>query len=55
MSALKQYNLLLNTGDLLEMYPQLVGKWKEDKDTFTDLYEENLQAIREIDVDFDVF
>lgn len=53
MSAQKQYNDMLESGDLLEIYPGLVGNWQDDKDTFIEYYELNLKAINEIDVNFE--
>lgn len=53
MSAQKQYNDLLKSGDLKEIYPGLSGDWEEDKDTFIYYYEMNLKAINEIDVDYE--
>lgn len=38
--AKKQYNLLLETGDLFELFDDLVGSWEEDKESFIKHYEE---------------
>ena len=54
MSAKKQYNMLLKNGILLELYPELIGEWSLDKDTFTKLYEANLYFTEPLEVeDFD--
>lgn len=53
MSAKKQYNTLLESGDLFELYPGLTGEWEKDKKIFVDYYELNMIAIKNIDVDFE--
>lgn len=51
MSAKKQYNMLLKNGILLELYPELIGEWSLDKDTFTKLYEANLYFTEPLEVE----
>jgi len=53
MTAKKEYNVLLENGELLELYPELSGSWKEDKELFTPIWETNKEAIKNIDEDFD--
>ena len=53
MSAIKQYEFLLESGDLLELYPGLSGIWKDDKDKFTKLYNLNIEAIKELEINFE--
>jgi hypothetical protein len=39
MSAKSQYNILLKSGLLLELYDNLSGVWSEDKHEFERIYE----------------
>jgi hypothetical protein len=55
MKVKKEYDTLLDSGELQIMFPQLSGSWKEDKVTFTSLWEQNIEAIKDIDVDFNEF
>lgn len=55
MKVKKEYDVLLDSGELLEMYPELSGSWKKDKNKFTKIWEQNIKAIKDIDVDFDEF
>jgi hypothetical protein len=47
MSAKKEYNSLLEGGELLQLYPGLTGDWSKDKKTFTELYILNLEVIED--------
>lgn len=38
-NAKKQYNMLLKSGLLLELYPEMSGEWIEDKQEFERIYE----------------
>ena len=53
MNSRTEYKVLLENGELLEMYPELSGSWSKDKEKFSILWEQNLEAIKDIDVDFD--
>lgn len=53
MSAQSQYELLLDSGELKEMFPKLSGRWEKDQTEFVKWYEANIEAIRDIDVDFE--
>lgn len=55
MKAKQEYDVLLENGELLEMYPELSGSWEEDKKSFSVIWEQNIEAIKDIDVDFDEF
>jgi len=55
MKAKDEYNALLDNGELLEMYPELSGSWVKDKGKFTKIWEQNIEAIKNLDVDFDEF
>lgn len=55
MKAKKEYDVLLENGELLEMYPELSGSWKEDKKNFIVIWEQNIEAIKNIDVNFDEY
>lgn len=34
----EEYTKLLVSGDLLEMFPQLTGRWQDDKEYFEEMY-----------------
>jgi|TARA_R110000868_G_scaffold74337_5_gene214943 hypothetical protein len=53
MKAKNEYDELLANGELLELYPDLSGSWQKDKKTFTSTWEQNVEAIKDIDKDFD--
>lgn len=55
MKVKNEYNVLLQSGDLLELYPELSGSWPKDKKKFTLIWEQNVEAIKDIDVDFDEY
>lgn len=39
--ALRQYNSLLSSGELLEFFPYLKGNWEQDKKDFITQYKSN--------------
>lgn len=43
--ALKQYNSLLASGELLEFFPDLKGNWEQDKKIFTAQYKDNQEIL----------
>mgnify|MGYP003643019914 CR=1 FL=1 len=53
MKIKKEYCSLLDNGELLDMFPELSGSWLKDKSKFTDLWNKNIEAIKNIDVNFD--
>lgn len=53
MSAQKQYNTLLESGDLFEIYPGMTGAWDKDKKIFIEYYELNMIAIKDIDINYE--
>lgn len=40
------YDFLLESGDLLDFFPQLEGEWAKDKKEFAELYAENQALIK---------
>lgn len=50
MNAKKQYNILLKSGILLEMYETLTGNWLEDKHEFEKIYEMEQSFTNNLDV-----
>lgn len=52
MKVKREYEALLDSGELEIMFPQLSGSWKQDKTLFTSLWEQNIEAIKDIDVNF---
>ena len=53
MKVRREYKALLDSGDLLSIFPQLSGKWAKDKEAFTESWAKNKEAINEIDVNFE--
>jgi hypothetical protein len=53
MTAKNEYHELLANGELLELYPDLSGSWQKDKKIFTYTWEQNVEAIKDIDKNFD--
>ena len=45
--ALKQYNSLLASGDLLEFFPDLIGNWEQDKKVFIAQYKSNQDLLND--------
>lgn len=48
-----QYYSLLNSGDLLEMFPESKGNWESDKKFFTKYYEDNQKLLTDNYLDLD--
>lgn len=55
MQVKREYETLLENGELLELYPWLSGSWRKDKNKFTALWDKNIEAIKNIDVNFDEY
>ena len=53
MKARQQYNALLKSGALLDIYEDLTGLWEEDKIAFLEIYETEQSIINDIEVDYD--
>jgi len=53
MKAKNEYDELLANGELLELYPDLSGSWQKDKKIFISTWEQNVEAIKNIDKNFD--
>lgn len=52
--AQKQYNTLLENGELRDMFPQFKGEWEKDKKAFTKYYDENEALLNgDLDEDYD--
>lgn len=45
MSAKEQYEVLLEMGDLLIMFPGFTGEWEKDEKIFTSFYEANSKIL----------
>lgn len=43
--ALKEYNSLLASGDLLQFFPDLKGNWEQDKKDFILQYNKNQEIL----------
>lgn len=55
MRVKDEYIELLKNGELLELYPELFGSWAKDENKFTQIWEQNVEAIKNIDTDFDEY
>lgn len=55
MRVRKEYDILLENGELLELYPELSGSWGKDKNKFTVLWDKNIEAIKNIDTNFNEY
>lgn len=53
MKASKEYNILLESGELLELYPELSGIWSKDNKKFTHMWEQNQDILMDLEIDFD--
>lgn len=49
----KQYNSLLESGELKEMFPNFKGEWDKDKRAFTRHFEENQKILNDNIIDLD--
>lgn len=53
-NAKKEYHILLENKELLEMFPDFTGKWSKDKKDFTKFYEMNEEILNlEGDLEFE--
>lgn len=50
MSAKSEYEMLLDLGELKELYPSLTGIWEEDEDIFNLLWQSNQDILKDIDI-----
>ena len=53
MTPQKQYNILKKSGDLEELYPELVGNWDEDEEQFTEIYNTMMDGVKNLDINYD--
>lgn len=51
--AQKQYNSLLESGELKDMFPSFKGDWDKDKKAFTRYYEDNEAILNTDAIDLD--
>jgi len=49
--AQTQYNALLASGDLKDMFPGMKGNWEQDGKVFTELWRQNNEIIESIYTD----
>lgn len=54
MKAKAEYDALLNSGDLIDLYPGLTANWQKDKKIFTRMWEQNMEVINGLYVDIDL-
>jgi len=50
MKARSEYNILLDLGELEELYPNLTGVWEQDKEKFIAIWEQNQIVLNELNV-----
>ena len=55
MKVKKEYDNLLENGELLDIFPELTGSWRKDKNKFTVLWDKNIEAIKNIDINFNEY
>lgn len=48
----KEYDLLLESGDLEMLFPKASGVWETDKKQFTLIYEENQKFLNNFEVKY---
>lgn len=48
--ARKEYMVLNQSGDLLDMFPDFTGEWRKDKKEFLKYWEENQKVLSNLDV-----
>ena len=48
MKAKEEYDLLLP--ELGVLYPELSGSWEQDKEAFTEIWEENKKLFKHLDI-----
>lgn len=53
MGIKQEYNSLLQSGELLELHPELSGIWAKDKEIFTNSWNQNKEAIDDIEIYID--
>lgn len=51
--AKKEYNILLESGDLLDIFPELSGEWNSDKVIFEKVYSDYIKILNDMDVEFE--
>jgi len=54
IKAREQYNLLLDTDSLEELYPEMTGEWEKDKKKFIKEYEEMVLLMEMADVPINI-
>lgn len=52
MQAKKEYEALMESGDLEVLFPKATGEWDKDKKQFTAIYEANQKMLNNYDVQF---
>lgn len=52
--AKREYRALLDSGELLDIFPDFTGVWSKDKKEFIRYQEMNEQVLSNLDVDFDL-
>ena len=53
MSTHKEYEFLKADGVLLKLFPELSGEWVDDKKVFTQMWDLNNNALKDLDVIID--
>lgn len=49
MQVRDEYNQLLESGDLMVLFPGAKGEWELDKKQFTQIYEANQKVLNQFD------
>lgn len=48
-----EYDYLLESGELFDLVYGMIGNWRSDEARFTRYYEQNLEALNNISVNFE--
>lgn len=51
--AKREYDSLLKSGELLEMFEDFTGSWRKDKKAFLQYWENNQEVLNDLDVYLD--
>lgn len=54
VKAKKEYDMLLKSGDLFEMFPDFTGSWKEDKEEFLVFWSLNQKVLEDTTLDIEI-
>lgn len=53
-TAKREYKLLQEAGELLDLFPDFTGQWSKDKKEFIRYQEMNEEVLNNLDIDFEL-